>query len=134
MRVSKEVAVKRRVDRRRRRAAERLEAYVKLRSTVAYRTGDFGAQLGLAAKGSCVRTSDAAVRNVMRSAAIAAMGGRPAGAKLCHRCDTPDCVLVTHLFWGSQRDNLRDCVLKGRSRGGGLPAAERKLKALRRLL
>jgi hypothetical protein len=42
------------------------------------------------------------------------VGPVPAGKVLCHRCDVPDCVRPAHLFLGSQRDNILDCVAKGR--------------------
>lgn len=32
----------------------------------------------------------------------------------CHHCDIPLCVEPTHLFWGTQKDNMRDCSTKGR--------------------
>lgn len=41
------------------------------------------------------------------------------GEGLCvlHRCDTPACCRVSHLFLGTSGDNARDCAAKGRSRG-----------------
>ena len=35
-------------------------------------------------------------------------GEQPNGRQACHRCDNPRCVEPTHLFWGSQTDNLND--------------------------
>ena len=36
----------------------------------------------------------------------------------CHRCDTRDCVRPTHLFEGTQSDNMKDMATKGRSTHG----------------
>jgi hypothetical protein len=43
-----------------------------------------------------------------------ANGPIPTGKVICHRCDVPLCVNPEHLFIGTQSDNIRDCVAKGR--------------------
>lgn len=35
-----------------------------------------------------------------------------------HKCDNPMCVNVSHLFPGTQSDNIQDCHAKGRNKGG----------------
>jgi hypothetical protein len=45
-------------------------------------------------------------------------GPIPKGMYVLHECDTPACVKPTHLFLGSQKDNMLDMWRKGRGRSG----------------
>jgi len=53
-----------------------------------------------------------------RVAWVLAMGPIPGGMFVLHRCDNPLCVRLTHLFLGTQQDNVLDAMRKGRYRGG----------------
>lgn len=43
-------------------------------------------------------------------------GEIPCGMKVLHRCDNPPCCNPHHLFLGTQLDNIRDMIGKGRAR------------------
>jgi hypothetical protein len=44
-------------------------------------------------------------------------GPIPTGAVVCHRCDCPRCCNPTHLFLGTQKENIDDASAKGRLPG-----------------
>ena len=48
---------------------------------------------------------------------IAVYGPIPAGRVICHECDHPRCINPDHLWLGTQAQNLRDAMRKGRHKG-----------------
>lgn len=38
----------------------------------------------------------------------------PKNMVCCHTCDNPNCVNPHHLWAGTMKENMRDCILKGR--------------------
>src|SRR6267142_2941062 len=45
-------------------------------------------------------------------------GQVPAGMMICHKCDNTQCVRPSHLFLGTPKDNVQDCMRKGRWNSG----------------
>ncbi len=41
-------------------------------------------------------------------------GPVPAGIQVCHKCDVRQCLNPTHLFLGTNTDNVKDALSKGR--------------------
>lgn len=52
-------------------------------------------------------------------------GEIPDGMKILHKCDIKNCVNPDHLFLGTQQDNIKDMVLKGRDKFGTGCAGEK---------
>lgn len=72
----------------------------------------------------CINASGYGILNHKGSARLAhrlawteAHGAIPAGLCVLHRCDTPACINVDHLFLGDNAANVQDKVRKGRARG-----------------
>ena len=56
-------------------------------------------------------------------------GEIPDGLHVLHHCDIPGCVNPNHLFLGTNLDNIKDRMKKGRPGGGNFKPGERHWKA-----
>ena len=48
---------------------------------------------------------------------------------VCHRCDNRRCINPQHLFLGTPKDNMQDCIAKGRFVVNGFPRGEKHYAA-----
>jgi len=53
-------------------------------------------------------------RQIVKAHRFAVIGEQRRNEQVLHRCDNPSCVNPSHLFLGSNLDNRRDSLLKGR--------------------
>ena len=53
----------------------------------------------------------------------------PTRLEVLHHCDNPPCCELSHLFEGTQADNLADMYAKGRARPRGIPLKRRTADA-----
>lgn len=53
-------------------------------------------------------------------------GAIPDGMDVCHTCDIPHCVNPEHLFVGTRKANMEDCVAKGRQSKGEILSVKRR--------
>lgn len=71
-----------------------------------------------------------------RAAWIEAYGPIPAGLFVLHRCDNPPCYELSHLFLGTNADNSRDAIEKGRTargrRHGSCKLSDNHVREIRR--
>ena len=55
------------------------------------------------------------IRKAHRVAFFLTYNEIPLGGNICHKCDNRKCVNPSHLFSGSQKDNIQDFFMKSRN-------------------
>ena len=81
---------------------------------------------GAVSKGIGMFRYDDRMQPAARVAWMLFHGDIPSGLHVCHTCDNPKCVNLSHLFLGTRSDNMRDKINKGR---GNNPQGERHYNA-----
>jgi hypothetical protein len=76
------------------------------------------------------RWNDRQYEQAHRRAWLLTRGPIPDGIRVLHHCDNPPCVRPTHLFLGTQLDNIRDMDAKGRRRSSSPTGANQKRAVL----
>lgn len=74
--------------------------------------------------GQCHCAKSAIENKVTRAhqlAFVAWKGSIPEGKIICHTCDNPSCCNPLHLYAGTHKDNVKDCVERGRHNNGSKP-------------
>jgi hypothetical protein len=56
------------------------------------------------------------------------------GVLVCHSCDNPPCVRPSHLWPGTNQDNLHDASIKGRMKGRPVKLDQSQVEIVRSLL
>lgn len=64
--------------------------------------------------------NDGKITRAHRFAYELAYGAIPDDMLVCHHCDNRRCVRPDHLFVGTHKDNMQDCLRKGRYAGVAL--------------
>lgn len=76
---------------------------------------------------TCTVNGSKSLHTAHRTSYSAFVGEIPQNMLVLHRCDNRLCFNPAHLFLGTQLDNMRDMVGKGRQRFFGRPAKARVL-------